>query len=128
VACDDRDAAVGMVIASVREGSVYIEEIDVLPQHGRRGLGARLLEGVCAWARTNGYPALTLSTFRDVPGTAPSTAATDSETSHPRSGPLACTRSASQEARHGFAGRGAGVHAPRAEPDPPAAWARRGQS
>lgn len=32
-----------------------------------RGLGARLLEEVCAWAESRGYLAVTLSTFRDVP-------------------------------------------------------------
>ena len=39
VACDATDTAVGMVIASVREGAVYVEEMDVLAEHGRRGLG-----------------------------------------------------------------------------------------
>ena len=31
----------------------------------------RLLEGVCAWAQARGYPAATLSTFRDVPWNGP---------------------------------------------------------
>lgn len=62
---------VGMVIASVREGAVYVEEMDVLPGHGRRGLGARLLARVCAWAQAQGHPAVTLSTFRDVPWNGP---------------------------------------------------------
>jgi predicted N-acetyltransferase YhbS len=42
-----------------------------LPAYGRRGLGARLLEGVCDWAEAHGYPAVTLSTFRDVPWNGP---------------------------------------------------------
>jgi len=67
VACPEDGVPVGMVIASLREGAVYIEELDVLPEHGRRGLGARLLGRVCAWARAQGHPAVTLSTFRDVP-------------------------------------------------------------
>jgi GNAT superfamily N-acetyltransferase len=71
VACDAADQAVGMVIASVREGAVYIEEMDVLSEHGRRGLGGRLLETVCGWAREHGYTAVTLSTFRDVPWNGP---------------------------------------------------------
>ena len=62
VGCLEDDLPVGMVIASVREGVVYVEEMDVLPEHGRRGLGARLLERVCAWAREQGYSAVTLST------------------------------------------------------------------
>jgi len=71
VTCPDDGAPVGMVIASVREGAVYIEEMDVLPAHGRRGLGARLLGTVCAWAEAQEYPTVTLSTFRDVPWNGP---------------------------------------------------------
>jgi GNAT superfamily N-acetyltransferase len=71
VACDAADTAVGVVIASVREGAVYVEEIDVLAEHGRRGLGGRMLDAVCAWAQMRGYPAVTLSTFRDVPWNGP---------------------------------------------------------
>jgi len=50
---------------------VYVEEMDVLPEHGRRWLGARLLAGVCAWAQEQGYSAVTPSTFRDVPWNGP---------------------------------------------------------
>jgi GNAT superfamily N-acetyltransferase len=71
VACLEDGVAVGMVIASVREGAVYVEEMDVLPAHRRRGLEARLLSTVCAWARAQGYAAVTLSTFRDVPWNGP---------------------------------------------------------
>ena len=71
VGCPLDGLPVGMVIASVREGAVYIEEMDVLPAHGRRGLGARLLACVCAWAQAQGNAAVTLSTFRDVPWNGP---------------------------------------------------------
>lgn len=71
VACDTTDRPVGMVIASVRDGAVHVEEMDVLPEHGRRGLGAGLLGRVCAWAQEHGYPAVTLSTFLDVPWNGP---------------------------------------------------------
>jgi GNAT superfamily N-acetyltransferase len=66
VACLESDLPVGMVIVSVREGAAYIEEMDVVPAHGRRGLGGQLLASVCAWARAQGHSAVTLSTFRDV--------------------------------------------------------------
>lgn len=71
VACLENGLPVGMVIASVQEGGVYVEEMDVLPTHGRRGLGARLLKSVIAWARAQGHTAVTLSTFRDVPWNGP---------------------------------------------------------
>ena len=71
VACRADDVPVGMVIASVREGAVYIEEMDVTPSHSRHGLGSRLLTTVCEWARARRYRAVTLSTFRDVPWNGP---------------------------------------------------------
>ena len=71
VACLDDDVPVGMVIASEREGAGYVEELDVVPGHGRRGLGARLLAQACAWAQARGYAAIRLSTFRDLPWNAP---------------------------------------------------------
>src|SRR3954454_10186869 len=67
VGCPEDDLPVGMVIGSVREGAGYVEELDVVPAHGQRGLGARLLSHVCGWARGQGCNAVTLSTFRDVP-------------------------------------------------------------
>ena len=70
-ACLEDDLPVGMVIASVRDGSVYVEEMDVLPAHGRRGLGGRLLETVCSWAKSQGRTAVTLSTFREIPWNGP---------------------------------------------------------
>jgi GNAT superfamily N-acetyltransferase len=53
------------------EGCAYVEQIDVLPSHARRGIGADLLEAVAKLARARGWPALTLSTFKDVPFNAP---------------------------------------------------------
>jgi hypothetical protein len=67
VACETHDVPVGMVIASVRNGAAPIEEMDVLPAPGRRGLGTPLLNQVCVCAEAQGHPAVTLSTFRDVP-------------------------------------------------------------
>lgn len=71
VTCDKNDTPVGMVLASVRDGNAYIEELDVLPEHGRRGLGTRLIDQVCIWAIENGCSAVDLSTFRDVPWNGP---------------------------------------------------------
>jgi len=62
---------VGFALVIDVGGAAHLEELDVLPEHGRRGLGSRLLETVCDWAREAGYPRVTLSTFRDVPWNAP---------------------------------------------------------
>jgi GNAT superfamily N-acetyltransferase len=71
VVCQDDDCPVGMVIGSILDGLAYVEELDVLPAHGRRGLGGRLLAHVCAWGAAQGCDAVTLSTFRDVPWNGP---------------------------------------------------------
>ena len=71
VACFDDDLPVGFVIV-LKFGDVrHIEEVDVLPEFGQRGIGTALLEHVCSWAASNGFLAATLSTFRDVPWNAP---------------------------------------------------------
>jgi GNAT superfamily N-acetyltransferase len=55
-----------------REGTwLHLEEIDVHPLHGRRGIGAALVETVCAWARDCGYTQITLTTYRDIPWNGP---------------------------------------------------------
>ncbi|MGA0585965.1 4-(cytidine 5'-diphospho)-2-C-methyl-D-erythritol kinase [Dyella sp. KRB-257] len=51
--------------------AVGIGELDVLPSHGRRGIGAALLEHACAWARSAGYRRVGLGTLADVPWNAP---------------------------------------------------------
>lgn len=54
-----------------RTDAIGIAEIDVLPEHGRRGIGAALLEHACAWARAAGYRQVDLGTLADVAWNAP---------------------------------------------------------
>jgi predicted N-acetyltransferase YhbS len=49
----------------------HLEELDVLPSHGRRGLGAALVRTACDWAAASGYARITLTTFRAVPWNMP---------------------------------------------------------
>ena len=49
----------------------HLEEIDVHPLHGRRGVGTALVKAVCAWACEAGYAQLTLTTVREVPWNRP---------------------------------------------------------
>jgi GNAT superfamily N-acetyltransferase len=44
----------------------HLDELDVDPSHGRRGLGTALVRAVCEWATVSGYRMVTLSTFRAV--------------------------------------------------------------
>ena len=71
VAVNRRDRPVGFATCSQIDGIAHLDEIDVLPEHGRRGLGSLLLRAVCAWARSRSYPAVTLSTTRGVPWNEP---------------------------------------------------------
>jgi GNAT superfamily N-acetyltransferase len=71
VATAGDDRPVGFALASVLEGGPHLEELDVHPDHGRRGLGAALVAAVLAWARAAGHAGVTLVTFRDVPWNAP---------------------------------------------------------
>jgi GNAT superfamily N-acetyltransferase len=41
--------------------AAHLEEIDVHPEHGRRGLGTQLVMAVCEWAATEGYRSVTLT-------------------------------------------------------------------
>ena len=65
------DPAVGFACVDVVDGEAHLWQVSVLPSHGRRGLGRALVESVCAWARQEGYPSVTLTTFRDVPWNGP---------------------------------------------------------
>ena len=51
--------------------ALHLEELDVLPGHGRQGIGTRLVRALCDGARGRGIAAVTLCTFRDVPWNAP---------------------------------------------------------
>jgi GNAT superfamily N-acetyltransferase len=62
---------VGFALVEIVDGQPHLEEIDVDPAHGRRGLGRALLEAVLGWARGAGFGALTLTTFRDFPWNTP---------------------------------------------------------
>jgi len=68
----DGDRPVGFAHVEVIEPSAaHLEEIDVHPDHGRRGLGRKLVMAVCEWAAAAGYRSVTLTTFRDVPWNMP---------------------------------------------------------
>jgi GNAT superfamily N-acetyltransferase len=69
VAADGR--IVGFALARLIDGEPHLEEIDVHPDHGRRGIGAALVRTVIEWARGRSAGGVTLSTFRDIPWNGP---------------------------------------------------------
>jgi GNAT superfamily N-acetyltransferase len=61
------DSPVGFAhVEFIGAHAVHLKEIDVHPAHGRRGLGARLVNTVWQWAVNRGYREMTLTTFSDV--------------------------------------------------------------
>jgi GNAT superfamily N-acetyltransferase len=71
VAADAAGRPVGFAVVSIVDGRGHLDEIDVHPDHGRRGLGRALVERVCRWAADCDLPAVTLTTERDIPWNAP---------------------------------------------------------
>lgn len=68
---DDGDRPVGYLIAEVVDGNAHLEQVSVHPDHARRGIGAALVDRVVEWARREGLPAVTLTTYTEVPWNGP---------------------------------------------------------
>jgi GNAT superfamily N-acetyltransferase len=61
------DAPVGFALVEMLgPDQPHLEEVDVDPRWGRRGLGRALVQAACDWAVRAGHPAITLTTFRGV--------------------------------------------------------------
>ncbi|MCT7356171.1 GNAT family N-acetyltransferase [Streptomyces sp. 15-116A] len=71
VAVDDRDRAVGYLMAEPVDGALHIEQVSVHPRAARRGVGRDLLAYAADRAREEGLAGLTLTTFAEVPWNAP---------------------------------------------------------
>lgn len=67
----DGDARLGYAWVEIVDGHGHLEQLSVVPEHGRRGIGTRLLDEVAAWARARGDTEVTLTTFRHVAFNAP---------------------------------------------------------
>jgi len=66
VAVDADQGVVGYAKASVVDGHGHLDQVSVVPEFGRRGIGRALIEHVLKWAASGGYAEVTLTTFRDV--------------------------------------------------------------
>jgi ribosomal protein S18 acetylase RimI-like enzyme len=71
VAVDATDRPVGYLIAEIVDGNVHVEQVSVHPDSARRGIGRSLLDHLAVRAALDGRPALTLTTFAEVPWNAP---------------------------------------------------------
>ncbi|RIJ28238.1 GNAT family N-acetyltransferase [Henriciella mobilis] len=64
-------AVVGFVMATVRDGGLYVDQLSVSPDYGRQGIGTALMRNLEGKAHNRDILELTLSTFRDLPWNAP---------------------------------------------------------
>ncbi len=71
VALTEDRTPVGFALADVIDGRAHLDEMDVIPDFGRQGIGTRLVHTLIDWAQSANYPALTLITFRHLPWNAP---------------------------------------------------------
>lgn len=71
VAVDGADAPVAYLIADRVDGNLHVEQVSVHPDHARGGVGRSLLEHLAGLAVRERVPALTLTTFTEVPWNAP---------------------------------------------------------
>ncbi|MFB7668012.1 GNAT family N-acetyltransferase [Kitasatospora sp. NPDC056138] len=71
VAVDADDRPVAYVVAEPVDGNLHVEQVTVHPEFGRQGIGRALLEHLAVHAAERRMPALTLTTFVQVPWNAP---------------------------------------------------------
>ena len=71
VAVDDAGCLIGYVLVDDIDGNAHVEQVSVEPSHQGQGVGHALIERVGLWAAERGMPAITLTTFTDVPWNAP---------------------------------------------------------
>lgn len=64
-------AVIGYAALKPIDDLAHLCEIDVHPDHGGAGIGRALMAAADAWARERGFPAITLTTFIDVPWNGP---------------------------------------------------------
>jgi GNAT superfamily N-acetyltransferase len=71
VAVNEADTPAGYLIADRVDGALHVEQVSVHPDSARRGIGRSLLDHAADHARSQGMPALTLTTFTEVPWNGP---------------------------------------------------------
>lgn len=71
VAVDAADAPVGFALVRRVDDDAHLVELDVLPEHGRKGLGRALVVASLSWGVSRRLRRLTLSTLSFIPFNAP---------------------------------------------------------
>ncbi|MBP0017693.1 MAG: GNAT family N-acetyltransferase [Cyanobacteria bacterium SBLK] len=71
VACNREEILIGFAYVEKLGEHWHLEELDVHPQYQKKGIGRALVKAICDRAEKRKIPAITLTTFRDIPWNAP---------------------------------------------------------
>jgi GNAT superfamily N-acetyltransferase len=71
VAIDAGDVPIAYLLLHEIDGAAHIEQVSVHPDHAGKSIGRALIDASASWALTRGLPALTLTTYVDVPWNGP---------------------------------------------------------
>jgi GNAT superfamily N-acetyltransferase len=71
IALATNGACVGFALVEPSGARLHLAELDVLPDHARRGVGRALVSQVERWGDAHGFAEVTLTTYRDVPWNGP---------------------------------------------------------
>lgn len=63
---DEADRPIGYLILGIVDGDAHIDQVSVDPDHAGNRIGKRLIDHAALWAKAQGLPAITLTTFTGV--------------------------------------------------------------
>ncbi|MEV6430312.1 GNAT family N-acetyltransferase [Nocardia sp. NPDC051463] len=66
VCADDLDRPIGYLILGIVDGDAHVDQVSVDPGYAGNRIGKRLIDHAVRWAKAQGLPAMTLTTFTDV--------------------------------------------------------------
>lgn len=65
------DPPVGLARLGLVDGTAYLAQLSVHPDHSGQGVGSALLAAACAWAAAAGHRELALTTYAEIPWNGP---------------------------------------------------------
>lgn len=68
---EDAGRPVAYLVADIVDGNAHIDQVSVRPERRGDRLGKRLIDHLVGWARVHDLPAVTLTTFTEVPWNGP---------------------------------------------------------
>ncbi len=105
IADDAQAGPVGFLAGELVEKDLYVEQVTVVIERQRQGLGWRLMQAAIDWARAEGLRSVSLTTFRAIPWNAPFYASLGFVELTPGAAPAHLAAHLADEAGRGFTDR-----------------------